>query len=108
MEYKLRASSIGSLFDCAMKWEFETHLGNRGIMGARAYLGISLHHSTAVFDKARMLGDDVSVDDAAGAFVDALRNPEEEVDWKNSDITIKKAEEIGLACHSLYCFDVSP
>ena len=106
--YDCRASSWGSLFDCAHKWEWETFRGNRGKNSARAQLGTSIHKGTAVYDAGRMTGDLVSVNDAAGAFVDELRNPEKEVDWSNSDIRLAEAERIGLNLVSKYCYEVSP
>lgn len=107
-EYRVRASSWGTLFDCAYKWEWETLLGNRGLCGSRAWLGTSVHASTAAFDKAKMNGEPITIDNAAQVFIDTFRNPTEEVDWANSDINRSKAEEIGLLAHTLYCAEVSP
>lgn len=106
--YNIRASSWGSLFDCAYKWQWETLLGNRGPASARALLGTAIHASTAVFDQSRLDNTNVSVDDAAGSFVDALRHPEYEVNWREGDLRLGQAEKIGLALHTKYCFEVSP
>lgn len=106
--YTVRASSWGSLFDCAHKWEGEHMLGMRKPSGLRAQLGTAIHASTAVFDAGRINGSPVSVDDAAGVFVDRLHNPERDVDYSQDDISVKEAESIGLRLHVGYCTDLSP
>ena len=105
----VRASSWGSLFDCAHKWEAEHLLGMRKPSGLRAQLGTAIHASTALFDSSRLPGaDHVSVDDAAGVFVDTLRNPDRDVDYSVDSLTLGDAEKIGLVLHSKYCFELSP
>jgi hypothetical protein len=105
----VRASSWGSLFDCGHKWEGEHLLGMRKPSGLRAQLGTAIHASTAKFDNGRLPGGDkISVNDAAGAFVDTLYKPEREVDYSQDDLTLKEAESIGLSLHRDYCFDISP
>lgn len=105
----VRASSWGSLFDCAHKWEGEHLLGMRKPSGLRAQLGTALHASTATFDKGRMPGAErVTVDEAAGVFVDTLAHPEREVDYSQDDLAPRDAERIGLSLHTRYCLDISP
>lgn len=105
----VRASSWGSLFDCAHKWEGEHLLGMRMPAGLRAQLGTAIHASTATFDAGRLPGGArVTVDDAAGVFVDTLTKPERDVDYTKDDLTVRDAERIGLTLHSMYCLDVSP
>lgn len=104
----VRASSWGSLFDCAYRWEGQHLLGIRKPSGLRAQLGTAVHASTAVFDRGRITGEAVSVDDAAGVLVDQLKNPECDVDYSADDITPREAEAIGLRLHTAYCLDVSP
>lgn len=104
----VRASSWGSLFDCAHKWEGEHLLGMRMPSGLRAQLGTAIHASTAAFDSAKLVGETVTVDDAAGVFVDTLTKPEREVDYSKDDLTVPEAERIGLQLHTAYCLDVSP
>jgi len=105
----VRASSWGSLFDCAHRWEGEHLLGMRKPSGLRAQLGTAVHASTAAFDSGRLPGSVVvSADDAADVFVSTLHNPEREVDYSKDDITVKDAERIGLSLHAMYCFDLSP
>lgn len=104
----VRASSWGSLFDCAHKWEGEHILGMRKPAGLRAHLGTSIHASTAVFDQARVDGQPVSADEAAGVFVETLRHPERDIDYTQDQLTIPEAERIGLQLHTQYCLDLSP
>ena len=101
--YTIRASAWGGLFDCAYKFEAEHLLGMKKAGGLRAHLGASIHASTATFDAGRLPGaEPVSIDDAAGVFVDTLHNPEREIDFGQDDITLRDAERIGLTVHTLY------
>lgn len=104
----VRASSWAGLFDCAYRWEGIHLLGLRNVVGLRAALGTAIHAGTAVFDQARITGDSVSADDAAGVLVDKLHDPENEFDPARDDLTIPEAEKIGVTLLSKYCFEVSP
>lgn len=105
----VRASAWGSLFDCAHRFEGEQLLGMRKPKGLRTQLGTALHASTATFDKGRLPGaDPVTVDQAAGIFVDTLKHPEDEVDYSQDDLAPRDAERIGLSLHTRYCLDISP
>ena len=105
----VRASSWGALFDCGMKWEGEHLLGMRKAAGLRAHLGASIHASTAAFDAGRLPGGDrISVDEAAGVFVDTLHKPERDVDYEQDGLSVRDAETIGLSLHTAYCHDISP
>lgn len=104
----VRASSWGSLFDCAHKWEGEHILGMRKASGLRAHLGTSVHAGTAAFDRAHLDGNDITPDDAAGAFIDTLHAPENPVDYHQDDLTVKEAERIGLTLTTRYCVEIAP
>ena len=105
----VRASAWGSLFDCAHRFEGEQLLGMRKPKGLRTQLGTALHASTATFDKGRLPGaSPVTVDEAAGIFIDTLKHPEDEVDYSQDDLTLRDAERIGSVLHRDYCFDISP
>lgn len=104
----IRASSWAGLFDCAYRWEGIHLRGLRNVVGLRAALGTAIHAGTAVFDQARITGDSVSADDAAGVLVDKLHDPENEFDPARDDLTIPEAEKIGVTLLSKYCFEVSP
>lgn len=106
---RVRASSWGSLFDCAYKWEGVNLLGIRSPSSPRALLGTAIHASTAAFDVGRMTGEPVSIYDSSELLVNVLRRPaEQDISWKGSDITVDDAERIGLKLHSMYCKDWSP
>lgn len=102
----VRASSFGTLLDCAHRWEGEQVMGLRTKPKARTQLGTALHASTAVFDNSRMKGNDLTADDTAGVFVDQLRYPDDPVDW--TDENPDKLEKIGLDLHGQYCNTISP
>ncbi|GAP37348.1 PD-(D/E)XK nuclease family protein [Piscinibacter sakaiensis] len=105
----VRASSWGSLFDCAMRWEGEHLLGIRKPAGLRAQLGTAIHASTAAYDAGRLPGGSpLSVDDASGLLVEKLYRPEREVDMAADNLSVREAERIGLSLHTLYCLDLSP
>lgn len=106
--YTVRASSWGSLFDCAYRWEAEHLLKIRKPAGMRALLGTSVHAGTAAYDQARIDGTDLTIDDAASAFVQSLHHPEYDVDYKQDGLDLRDAERIGLALHVRYCSEISP
>ncbi|WP_069705221.1 RecB family exonuclease [Burkholderia seminalis] len=106
--YTVRASSWGALFDCAYRWEGIHLLNLRNVVGLRAALGTAIHAGTAVFDQARLDGSGLTVDDAAGAFVDKLRDPENEFDPERDDLSMSDAERIGLSLTTKYCLEVAP
>jgi len=109
VKVRIRASSWGALFDCAYKWEGEHLLGMRRPSSLRATLGTAIHAGTAAFDQARLDGAPIRIDEAAEAFVDALHDPKDEVDYSGDrDITLNEAETIGLALTVKYCADVAP
>lgn len=104
----VRASSWGSLFDCAYKWEGVNLLKIRSPSSPRALLGTAIHASTAAFDVGRMTGNPVSIYDSSELLVNVLRRPAEDVQWKGSDLSVDDAERIGLKLHTMYCKDWSP
>lgn len=104
----VRASSWGSLFDCAHRWEGVHLLGIKSPSSPRAHLGTSIHAGTAAFDIARTQGMPCDVMEAGQVFLDSLITPEYEVDWRGSGLTKKEAEAIGLALTSKYCREISP
>lgn len=102
----VRASSWANLFDCAMRWEAQNIRGVRMPSSGAAHLGTSLHASTAAFDEAHLIGQDITVDDAEGVLVDTLFNPGDEVDWEDS--SPKKVEPIARKLHERYCREMAP
>jgi hypothetical protein len=102
----VRASSLAELFDCPARWEAKHLLGMRNPSSGAAQLGTAIHASTALFDQARLDGQPISAYDAAGALVDELYNPDQDVDWEDS--SPKQVEAIGLNLHARYCADIAP
>lgn len=106
--YTVRASSWGSLFNCAHQWEGVHLLGMKSPSSPRALLGTAIHASTAAFDAGRVNGEPISSYDASELLVHTLQQPEFDVDWRGSDITPREAERTGLVLHGKYCNDISP
>lgn len=104
--FPVRASSFSTLLDCPHRWEGIYILGLRGKRSGRGQLGTAIHHSTAVFDKSRMDRAGITADEAAGALVDTLHNPEEPVDW--GEESPQALEKVGLSLHTKYCAEWSP
>lgn len=103
----IRASSLAELFDCPARWEAKHILGMCGPRSAAAQLGTAVHAGTALFDQSHLPGGTpLSADDAAGAVVDAIHKPEEEVDWEET--APRDAERIALALHTRYCGEIAP
>lgn len=104
----VRASSLPGLFDCPARFEATQLRGLRSPAGGKAVLGRAVHASTAVYDVARLNGDyDLTPDEAAGAAVDVIYRPEEDVAW-DDDLSPATAEKIALGLHGLYCDQIAP
>lgn len=107
--FRVRASSWASLFECGYRWEGIHILKLPNVVGLRAALGTAIHHGTAVFDQSHLAGgENLSPDDAAGAFVDKLRDPENEFDPNRDDLTVTEAERVGLTLVADYCSNIAP
>lgn len=103
----IRASAIAELFDCPARFAAKHIDGLTMPKSAAAQLGTAVHASTGAFDASRLPGGSpITADDAAGALVDAIHHPEEEVEWE--DTQPRDAERIGLALHARYCAEVAP
>ena len=102
----IRASSLAGLFECPARWEAQNIRGLRTPSSGSARLGTAVHTSTALFDTSRMKGTGITPDEAAGAAVDAIHKPDEEVVW--DDLQPTEAERIALSLHRLYCSTIAP
>lgn len=103
---RIRASSLGELFDCPARWCAKHLLKRRLPASCAAWLGRAVHAGTALYDQSGIEGAGLSVEDCAGAVVDALRKPEEEVDWEEESPA--SLEKLALPLHRLYCEKVAP
>lgn len=103
----IRASSLTELFDCPARWSAKHIDGLRLPRSAAAQLGTAIHASTGIFDASRLPGGNpLTADEAAGALVDAIQKPEEDVEW--NETTPRDAEKIGLVLHARYCAEIAP
>jgi len=104
----IRASSLSDLLDCPARWEAKHIRGLRMPSSPKAILGKAIHASTARFDLSTMSGAGLTADEAAGAAVDAIQRPDEDVDWKADEISPATAEKIALGLHRAYCAEIAP
>jgi len=102
----IRASSLSELFDCPARWEAKHIRKLRLPRSAAAQLGTAIHAGTSLYDQSRLDGNPLTPDEAAGAVVDAVYRPEEDVDW--GDDSPREAEAIGIALHKRYCEEIAP
>jgi len=103
---KIRASSLGELFDCPARWESKYILNMNMPTNTKALLGTAIHASTAVYDQSQLDKSGITIEDSKAAAVDALFNPKEDVLW--DDETAKDLEPIALSLHSKYCNFIAP
>lgn len=97
---RLRASSVGSLFDCPARWMAINLEGKRTAQSDKAALGTAIHAGTALFDVEVLAGQTPSILAATECAVDALRNPGEDTVW---DVTREKCEAIACGLVNKYC-----
>lgn len=103
----IRASALSDFLDCPARAEAKHLRGLRCPTSGGAALGSALHRSTAVFDRSTLEGLGITVDEAAGAAVDAIHKPDEEIAWEE-DESPKEIEAIAVALHKLYCTRIAP
>ena len=104
----VRASSFGTLFDCAYRFEGEQLMKMNKPSSLRAWMGTSIHASTAAFDLAALDGKPISANEAADVLVEKLHNPDCEVNYEDDNINLREAEKISLTLHSRYCAEIAP
>lgn len=102
----IRASSLGTLFDCPARWAATNIDGLRTPSNGKNTLGRAVHASTAVYDQSTIDGTGITVDEAAGAAVDAIYRPNDDVVW--GEDSPKDAEKIAIALHAKYCHQIAP
>jgi hypothetical protein len=102
----IRASSLPEIFDCPARWEAKNIRKLRLPRSGAAQLGTAVHAGTALFDASRIEGSPLTIDDTAGAVVDAIHRPDEDVDW--GEDRPQEAESIALALHGMYCREIAP
>ncbi|NDI85120.1 RecB family exonuclease [Undibacterium crateris] len=103
----IRASSCIGLFDCALSWYYTNIKGIRSPSNGLSATGTAIHAGTAYFDEARMNGETPEVSAAVEITIDALNNPNEEVQWDS----VKMHREMELKAIKLttrYCIEIAP
>lgn len=103
----IRASSIATLQDCPARFEAEQLLGMRTPRGSKALLGSAIHSSTARYDQSVLNNEGITVNEAAAAAVDAIRNPKEDIAFDDDD-NVQQIEDIAVALHTRYCEEIAP
>lgn len=103
---RIRASSLPELFDCPARWEAKNLRGLHLPTSGAAQLGTAVHAGTALFDMSKIQQAGLTIDDCAGEVVDAIWQPECDIDWGES--SPGEAEPIALALHRRYCEQISP
>jgi hypothetical protein len=102
---RLRASSVGDLFDCPDRW-IAVHIeGLRVAQNFRATMGTAIHAGTAHFDTEVLNGQMPSLMAATECTAETLRNSEEDTVW---DMKRDQAESIAVALTHKYCTQESP
>lgn len=101
---RLRASSIGTMFDCPARWVAINIEKLYSPSNDKAALGTAIHNGTALHDKEVLAGQVPSISAATEAAVDYLRNPDEEIVW---DEDKSKVESIAASLTAKYCREES-
>lgn len=106
----IRASAFGGLFDCSLRFEMEQLRGLRMPNSPRALIGTGTHAATAAFDQAKLDGQPMRIDDAAGIAVDAIaeRIASEGVAWQAGEPDRREVERVALRLSTTYCAEISP
>lgn len=107
----IRASALADFLDCPARAEAKHLRGLRTPTNGKALLGTALHRSTAVYDQARLDGyqasDTALIKEAAGAAVDAIHKPDEDVEFEE-DMGPQTVEDIAVSLHGRYCLEIAP
>lgn len=103
----IRASALSEWFDCPARAEARQLLKLRTPSSGEALLGTAIHKSTAVYDQAMLAGAGITIDEAAGAAVDAIQRPNDDV-VLDEDESRQQLEDVAVGLHKLYCEQIAP
>lgn len=103
----IRASALSDFLDCPARAEAKHLRGLRTPSGGAAQIGTAIHASTALYDGSKLAGQGITIDEAAGAAVDAIYKPEHDVVW-DDDYPARDAEKTAVALHTRYCKEIAP
>ena len=103
----IRASALSDFFDCPARAEAKHLRGLRTPSSGKALLGTAIHASTARYDGSVLRGEGLTIDEAAGAAVDTIHKPNEDV-LLDDDEKPAQLEAVSVALHKLYCTKIAP
>lgn len=103
---RVRASSLGNLFDCAARWKAINIDGKRTPSSGKALLGSAVHASTALYDQSVLDRSGITIDESIGAAIDVIEKPTEDVDWEGE--SPNDAKKIAVSLHIKYCQNIAP
>jgi len=103
---RIRASSMWGLLDCPLRWAKQNLQGMTLPSTPPAAIGTAVHASTAAYDRSRLEGQGLTVDETAGIAVDSIMLPDEEVDWAGAKKD--KAVATAISTHVAYCTKIAP
>ncbi len=104
----VRASALPDFLDCGARAEAKHLLKIFSPSSPKALLGTAIHRSTALYDQSHIDGTGLSIDEAAGAAVDAIHKPKEEVAYTADDMSANELESIAVSLHHKYCNEIAP
>lgn len=103
----VRASALSDFFDCPARAEAKHLLGKRCPSNGKALLGQAIHRSTAKYDDSVLKGEGLTIDETAGAAVDTVIKPDEEVHF-DEDENPREIANIAVSLHKRYCTEIAP
>lgn len=103
----IRASALSDFFDCPARAEAKHLLGKRCPTNGKAMLGSAIHKSTALYDRSVLEHGGLTIDEAAAAAVDFIKQPDEDVNL-DEDEKRQEIENVAIALHKLYCTKIAP
>lgn len=103
----IRASGLSEWFDCAARAQARQLLKMKMPSSGKALLGTAIHKSTALYDQSVLSGTGITIDEAAGAAVDAIQRPEQDT-VLDDDESRAQIEYTAVNLHKMYCNEIAP
>ena len=107
MTILIRASSVPSMFDCALRWQTEHLEKRRTPKSLNAQLGTAVHKGTAIFDGVRGAGGPGNLPAAKDAAAEAMDKPEEEIALTAEDKPAQ-SKDIAVSLVDKYATEFAP
>ena len=107
MTILIRASSVPTMFDCALRWQTEHLEKRRCPKSLNAQLGTAVHKGTAVFDIERVSGKPGNLTAAKDAAAEAMDKPEEEIALTPDDKPAQ-SKDIAVSLVDKYATEFAP